>query len=136
LQMEEFSKAPDLEIAGGLMQPFYSPEMDAGKRDSVYCSPVPLPGFSASVILVKRASFFKVGMYKENINPGQDLDWFIRVRELPLKEKMVNKLLAFRRLHNSNSSLLKREHGMSRIRVLKESLDRRRKKDPFGSGKR
>ncbi len=135
LQLEEFIKDPELEITGGMMQPFFSPGTDPKVKKTVYCSPDPLPGFSASVILVKRISFFKVGEYKEGLNVGQDLDWFLRAREIPLKEKMLSKVLALRRLHNFNSSNNIGRDGKERILMLKESLDRRRKRLSGSNGK-
>ncbi|MEN8221981.1 MAG: glycosyltransferase family A protein [Acidobacteriota bacterium] len=126
IQLEEFYKDPKLEIAGGMMQPFFDPGISKLKSGSIYCSPDPLPGFSASVILVKRKSFLKVGYYGEDLKLGQDLDWFLRARESGLSEKMVEKTLAHRRLHENNSSMKNKKDGMERIRLLKLSLDRRR----------
>lgn len=129
-QAEEFVKNPDLDIAGGMMQPFFSREMDPDKKKKIYCSPVPLAGFSASVLLVRRSSFFKVGFYREDLPGGEDLDWFLRARETPLKEKMVGELLAYRRLHDANSSLICANPHAPRLRVLRESLTRRGKTVP------
>lgn len=128
IQLEEFDKDPLLEITGGMMQPFYDPGMDLINKRNIYCSDSPIPGFSASVILIKRDSFLRTGPYRENVNIGQDLDWFLRAREISLKEKMVEKLLAYRRLHNFNSSMIEKNDPKERIRILKESLDRRREK--------
>lgn len=127
VQIEEFLKDPVLEIAGGMMQPFYDQRLDPEKRSGIICSDTPLPGFSASVILVKRSSFIRAGRYREDVTTGQDLDWFLRAREVPLKEKMVNRLLAYRRLHRYNSTADKKPGNTARIKLLKESLDRRRK---------
>jgi len=131
-QAEEFIKTPDLDIAGGMMRPFFCKQMDPDKKRKIHCSPVPLPGFSASVLLVRRSSFFKVGFYREDLRVGQDLEWFLRAREIPLQERMVNELLAYRRLHDSNSSMIKKNDQMEMLRVLKESIDRRRAIRPTG----
>ncbi len=128
IQLEEFGREPGLEIIGGMMQPFFDSRMSPERRKQIYCSDKPLPGFSASVILIKRESFQKVGSYRENVTIGQDLEWFIRAREIPLKEKMIKKTLALRRLHNSNSSMTNHDDRVNRLEMLKESLDRRRKK--------
>lgn len=129
-QAREFSRIPDLDIAGGMMQPFFSREMDQDIKRKIVCSPVPLPGFSASVLFLRRSSFFKVGFYREDIHLGQDLEWFLRAREVPLKEKMVGELLAFRRLHDRNCSQPDKNGLAERLRVLKESLDRRKAPGP------
>jgi glycosyltransferase involved in cell wall biosynthesis len=129
-QAREFSAAPDLDIAGGMMQPFFSRETNPDLKRKIACSPVPLPGFSASVLLVRRSSFFKVGFYREDMRLGQDLEWFLRAREVPLKEKMVGELVAYRRLHDRNCSQPSPNDRAERLRVLKESLDRRRTPGP------
>ncbi len=129
-QAEEFMKTPDLDIAGGMMQPFFCKHMDPDKKRKIYCSPLPLPGFSASVLLVRRSSFFKVGFYREDLPGGEDLDWFLRAREIPLKEKMVDELLAYRRLHDANSSMIRHHAHASRLQVLRESLERRKETAP------
>ena len=97
---------------------------------------MPLPGFSASVLFVRRSSFFKVGFYREDMRLGQDLEWFLRAREIPLKEKMVGELLAYRRLHDRNCSLPDKNDQAERLRVLKESLDRRKAPGPAANHER
>ena len=126
-QINAFREDPNLEIVGGMMKSFVSPELAGEERSRIYCPPDPLPGFSASVLVVKREAFLRVGYYKIHLRVGLDLDWFVRARELGLKEKMIQKVLAKRRLHKTNTDLLNRQYANERIRVLKESLDRRRK---------
>ena len=128
LQYQEFLNDPGLEIAGGMMQPFYDRELDPVRKKNIYCSETPLPGFSASVMLIKRESFFKVGYYREDLKLGQDLDWFIRAREIPLKEKMIKKLVAYRRLHSNNSSMNNKEDRAERLHILKQSMKRKKER--------
>lgn len=126
-QIDAFIEDPTLDIVGGLVKPFYSPELPIKQRNPIYCSPDPLPGFSASVILVKREAFFRVGFYNTEFRVGLDLDWFVRAREINLKERMIQKVLVKRRLHKSNTDLLNKQYQNERIKVLKIALDRRRK---------
>jgi len=127
LQAEAFLEDPDLDIVGGLMEPFYSPELTDQDRAKIYCPPEPLPGFSASVITVKKGAFMKVGFYDTALKVGPDLDWFVRAREQHLKEKMIQRVLVRRRLHKTNTDILNRQYQKERVQVLKASLDRRRK---------
>jgi glycosyltransferase involved in cell wall biosynthesis len=125
-QMNAFREDPDLDVVGGMMKSFISPELAGEERKNIYCSPNPKPGFSASVMVVRREAFFRVGSYKTELRVGVDLDWFVRAREMDLKEKMIYRVLAKRRLHKTNTDLLNKQYANERIRVLKESLDRRR----------
>lgn len=127
LQMEAFSLDKDLEIVGAHMLSFFTPGLAPEIKNKIYCPPDPIPGFSASTIVVKRESFFRVGWYETQWKNGQDLDWFIRAREIKLKEAMIPEVLALRRLHTANSGIIQPQSGKNRLQILKESLDRRRK---------
>lgn len=127
LQMEAFSRDKDLEIVGAHMKSFFTPGLPPEIKNKIYCPPDPIPGFSASAIVVKRESFLRVGWYETQWNAGQDLSWFIRAREIKLKEGMIPEVLVLRRLHKSNSGIRRPELGKQRLQILKEALDRRRK---------
>jgi len=126
LQKEAFLRNSSLDIAGGYIEPFFSPELSQEDRKRIDCSPGPLPGFSASAIVVKKEAFFRAGWYPENWNVGQDLAWFIQARERGLKEIMIPQVLVRRRLHKSNTDFLNRDSGRERLLILKSALDRRR----------
>lgn len=128
MQREAFSADPSLDIIGTQMESFLSPELDQATRKKLYCPPEPVPGYSASAMAVKSDAFFRVGMYETFWKVGQDLNWFIRAREAGLKEKMILTPLVLRRLHKTNTDQLNRLYKHERVRILKESLDRRRRK--------
>jgi glycosyltransferase involved in cell wall biosynthesis len=126
-QINAFKEDPKLDIVGGMMESFYSPELTGFDRGRIFCPPDPLPGFSASVIVVKKNAFFSVGPYNPDLKVGLDLDWFVRAREIKLRERMIPKVLVKRRLHKTNTDLLNKQYKKERVQVLKSSLDRRRK---------
>lgn len=129
LQREAFLNDPHLDIAGTYMESFFSPELTEDEKKAVYCPPDPVPGFSASAIMVKKEAFFRTGLYETNWKVGQDLSWFIKTKEAGLKEIMIPKVLVRRRLHKTNTDLLNREYAFERVRILKASLDRIRNKN-------
>lgn len=128
IQRASFLDDPELDIAGTYMESFFSPELTGEDKKSVYCPPDPIPGFSASAILVKKEAFFRVGLYETHWKVGQDLNWFIRAKEMGLKEIMIPQVLVRRRLHKTNTDTLNKEFALERVRILKASLDRRRAK--------
>ncbi len=128
LQEKAFLNDPDLDIAGTYMESFFSPELPQSIRNTIYCPPDPVPGFSASTIVVKREAFFRVGMYETHWKVGQDLNWFIRARETGLKERMIPEVLVRRRLHKTNTDRLNHQYSGERLQILKALLDRKRQK--------
>ncbi len=127
LQYEVFKQDNDVEIVGGFMRSFYSPEIDPEEMKNIYCPPNPVPGFSASVIVVKKTSYSKVGLFRTGIDNTPDLEWFIRAREKGLKEKMIDKILCHRRLHKSNTGIRNRDTNRDRLHLLKLKIERSRK---------
>ncbi len=125
-QIDAFARDPELDLVGGEMEEFVSPDVGPEIRDSVRCLPASQPGFSASVIAVRREAFLRVGFYETEWRLGSDLSWFMRAQEAGLKTAMVPRVLARRRLHASNTGLRNREFARERVLVLKLALDRRR----------
>jgi len=133
-QLRAFAADPELEIVGGQIQNFFSPELDPDTLPPVHCHPEPLPGFSASVQMVRRASLLAVGLFDTSWLLGSDLDWFMRARERGLKEALVPEVLVKRRLHQHNSGIIYKDHAGERIQVLRAALERRRGKAPEVAG--
>jgi glycosyltransferase involved in cell wall biosynthesis len=131
LQAAAFAADPELDIAGAYMEAFYSPDLTQEERGNLYRPPDPLPGFSASALVVGREPFFRVGYYETHWKVGQDLSWFIRARESGLKEHMIPEVLVRRRLHKSNTDLMNQSFGRERLLILRESICRK-KNGPVG----
>lgn len=128
LQCEAFKKDEDIEVIGGLMRSFYSSEINPEEMRKIYCPPHPLPSFSASSIVVKKSVYSKVGLYKGGINNSPDFEWFLRVREIGLKEKMIDKVISNRRIHKLNTGKGNKNSNRERLHLLKLKIDRNRKK--------
>ncbi|MEN8153737.1 MAG: glycosyltransferase family A protein [Acidobacteriota bacterium] len=126
-QYETFKENRDVEITGGLMRSFYSPEIDIEEIKSIYCPPDPIPSFSASAIVVKKSCYKRIGFYSTGIDDAPDLEWFIRAREYGIKEIMINKILCHRRIHKSNTGIRNADTNRKRLHLLKQKLDRNKK---------
>ena len=128
VQLEAFQKNNDLEIVGCLMKSFYSSELSPEEKEKVFCPLDPMPSFSASAILVKKNAYHRIGFYMEGINKSSDLDWFIRAREAGIKEKMINKVLCYRRIHKSNTGLRNPDILKEKLCLLRAKIQRQRNK--------
>jgi glycosyltransferase involved in cell wall biosynthesis len=128
IQMAAFYDNPETEIVFGYVKQFYSPELDDGTRSKLRCTDEAMRGFLPCTMLIKREAFYKVGLFETNWRLGQDVSWIMRAREQGLRQVMLPHLVYMRRLHKNNKGITHRQFSRDRVRILKASLDRRRRK--------
>lgn len=128
LQMQAFNQDASLDMVFGMLQHFHSPDLDEVTKRKIYCPPDPIPGYSSGTMLIKRASFKQVGQYNTKWDMFEFVDWHARAKEEELKEHMLPQVVYSRRLHKTNKTLLHRDRYSDFAKILKASLDRRKKK--------
>jgi glycosyltransferase involved in cell wall biosynthesis len=133
-QLAAFKNNPELDIVFGHMQQFFSPDLDVEERERIRLNTALMPGYSPCALLVKRDSFFKVGLFELKWELGQDIHWFLRAKEKELQTLMLPDLVFRRRIHSCNAGRMKRQFQHHYVHIIKESLDRRRV-DERNSGK-
>ena len=74
----------------------------------------------------RRRAFDVVGGFDEDFRFGEDIDWFLRAREIGLEFRVLSDITLLYRLHQSNMTLERTPQEVVNTRVLKKSLDRRR----------
>lgn len=127
LQLAEFAADSDLDMVFGQVKQFISPELDEASRQNIYCPPEPMPGYSAGPMLIKREAFLRVGNFDNRWEVGEFIDWYLRATDAGLNSKMLPQVVYRRRLHTSNLTIRKRDSYSDYTRIIKASLDRRRK---------
>jgi glycosyltransferase involved in cell wall biosynthesis len=86
-----------------------------------------VPGYSSVTALVHRSVFDAVGMFDPSLRHGGDRDFFMRAAERGVGKVMLEEVLVYRRLHESNRSRhLSAGSRAEYLRILKASLNRRR----------
>jgi glycosyltransferase involved in cell wall biosynthesis len=112
---------PRLDMVFGQVEQFYSPELN--KRQGAMRV---MPGYSKGTLLIRRQSFFRVGLFGKHFHLGDFIEWYLRATELGLKSLMLPEVMMRRRIHAGNMGI--RQHGQRAdyLRILKASLDRRR----------
>jgi glycosyltransferase involved in cell wall biosynthesis len=86
-----------------------------------------VPGYSSVTALVHRSVFEAVGLFDPSLRHGGDRDFFMRAAERGVGKVMLDDVLVYRRLHESNRSRhLSANSRAEYLRILKASLDRRR----------
>ena len=126
IQMNVLREQPELDMVFGHIEQFVSEDADSTKHH------IPenlkhMPGIHSGTMLIKRASHFRVGLYNCEIALGEFIEWYIRAKEAGLKEVILPEVLMRRRIHDTNTGILKRDARGDYLRILKSSLDRRRK---------
>jgi glycosyltransferase involved in cell wall biosynthesis len=126
LQMSVFQDKPEIEIVFGYVKQFHSPELDETEKSRTHCPEGMVPGLLPGMMLIKRESFFRVGLFETEWEVGQDVSWIMRAKEQGLHTLMLPDLMYLRRLHKTNKGITQRHFIKDRVRILKASLDRRR----------
>ncbi|MFL5868605.1 MAG: glycosyltransferase family 2 protein [Thermoleophilaceae bacterium] len=122
LQLEAFDRDPSLDYVFTRVREFASP-MDAERFD---VRPEPLPGGLASTLCARREAIERGGWFDVDVSVADVLSWLARARELGMRELTLPEVLARRRIHANNLTRRERDGLGAYMRVLKQSLDRRR----------
>ena len=128
LQSCTLAEDPDLDAVFGYIKQFVSEDVPPEIARN-YLVPDPQPGISKIGMLIRRAAFDRTGGFDSNLAVLEFVDWYARAQALGIKVRVENQIVAFRRLHESNSGRLKRaEQQQETLLGLKQALDLRRKK--------
>lgn len=126
-QFAAFAAEPAPDLVFGHVQNFFSPELDEQITGRYYCPPDPLPGFSLAAMLVRRSTFESVGVFNPAFRIGEFLDWYARAKEQRLVSFLLPEIVLWRRLHGDNLSIRSANARGDFARILKASMDRRRR---------
>jgi glycosyltransferase involved in cell wall biosynthesis len=126
-QMRAFDDTTELDMVFGYLQQFLSPDLDEKVKAKPELNDEIMPGYVAGALLIKRKSFFTAGYFSTNWRVGEFIDWYLKAMEVGLKSFMVPEVLMKRRIHNDNIGIRERDSRTDYVRILKASLDRRRK---------
>jgi len=126
-QMRAFEETPELDMVFGYTQQFLSPELDETAKAKLEHAGEIMPGYVAGTLLIKRDSFFRAGYFATNWRIGEFVDWYLKAMELELTSFIVPDVVMKRRIHNDNIGIRERDSRTDYVRILKASLDRRRK---------
>jgi glycosyltransferase involved in cell wall biosynthesis len=87
----------------------------------------PVPGYVTQSLLARRDLFDRVGPFDTALQHGDAQDWFLRAAEKGAAMKLLADVLVYRRLHETNFSRQVGETFDDHLRIIKASLDRRRR---------
>jgi glycosyltransferase involved in cell wall biosynthesis len=120
-----------LEAVFGHVRQFLSPDISVATRQSVRFIQEVMPGYVAGTLLIRRASFLRVGDFDVRRRAGEFVDWFARAQEKGLRYRMLDEMLLLRRIHDANMGILLRNENRSEyLQTVKAALNRRRSAKP------
>ena len=125
-QMAVLDADPEIDMVFGHIREFVSPDVDPDDALQLRDPVDDAPWRMTNLMLVRRDSFFRAGPFSTDIRVGIGVDWVTRAKDTGLKEAVPPVVVLERRLHGSNNGLRESEHRHHYLRVLKQSLDRRR----------
>lgn len=134
LQTDHLQSFPGTDLCVGHIQNFLTPET-VRESTGALDHGLPIAGYVTDTLLVRRPSFHKAGFFDESIPHAATFDWFLRARDVGLRETLLPEVLVRRRLHGSNLSITdaeanRREH----LSVIRAMVKRRRTHIPDLTG--
>jgi glycosyltransferase involved in cell wall biosynthesis len=125
-QLAAFEADAELDVVYGHVTEFLSPDLDEDARALLRAPEHDVPWPTPNLMLVKRESFLRVGLFSTDLKVGIGVDWHARANELGLRSATPPILALERRLHAENNGIRRRESKPQYLHVLKAALDRRR----------
>lgn len=123
-QVEFLEANSKVDIIFGYAQEFLSPDISDNQHEKQEKSPI--PGVSAGTMMIKKEKFLEVGLFNTKWRKGIFSDWYLRATEAGLRIFMDQETVLRRRIHDTNHGILQRDKYVDYVRMLKESLDRKR----------
>lgn len=122
-QVDLLESKPEIDIIFGHVIEFYSSDVFEKHGEKQ-----PIPGYSAGTMMIKKEKFLNIGMFNTKWIKGIFTAWYMRASDAGLTTLMDDEIYLYRRIHNKNHGIQKRDNYVDYVRILKESLDRKRKK--------
>ena len=128
-QLASLAEHPEAEISVCLVRNFFMPGFEpTNDFERRHPRNQATPAYLSIGMVLSRATLDRVGPFDTSLDHGDGADWFLRARQLGIKDILVREVLVHRRIHGNNMS--KTQAAASRdefLAIIKRSLDQRRK---------
>ena len=126
-RLTRLAASPEIDCVYGLAEQFISPEIDPATRATLHCPVGAQPVRLAGAMLIRRSVFDRIGVFDVSLKLGETMDWVARFEEHGLAAAVVDGIVLKRRIHGMNTVIKEKDRRSDYLKVLKASLDRRRK---------
>ena len=125
-QVEALKKHPQVNMVFGHMEHFFSPELDEAARARIKLPEGEAPSYCAGAMLVRRASFDRVGAFATQWRVGEFVDWYQRALHDGLQPHMLPQVVVRRRIHATNTTRSQKDATLDYVRILRAGILRQR----------
>lgn len=125
-QLGCFARNPALDLVFGHVQNFFDAELPAEERKRLTVPLQPLPGLLQGAMLARRPSFDRVGLFSEDHEVGDFIDWYGRAMLARMKVEVLPETVLHRRIHRTNFQRVNHHRQREYIHVIRDLLARRR----------
>jgi len=117
-----FAKSPSVKIVLGHLQ-----RLKLTHSHGFVSHGSPELSLNLGASLIRRQVFHAVGTFDESLRWAEDLDWYMRARELGVSILVQNDVVLFYRRHDTNLTNQTQETNRGAVQAVRRSLERRRK---------
>lgn len=125
-QCDFLTRHPEVACVLARMRNFVDPDIDLPNWVPPSAISDDSDALSLGAGLIRRDTFDRIGGFDSNCWFGDDLDWFIRLREAGLPMAVMEEVLLLRRIHSNNISRNQKALAQQYLRIIKAHIDRRR----------
>lgn len=100
--LKEFEENPEISAVMAQLQDFFSPELSEKEKARVLLRAEAYCGLFSGAILMKKQVFEVIGLFDENLQAGDAIEWKNKMDKNNLPIKRLNFVSVNRRIHNSN----------------------------------
>lgn len=128
LQVPVLASEPSLDgVFGHLVQFLDEDAASAGKRRVV--SDEPMVGTNRTTLLIRRIALDRLGLFDETLGTSEFVPWFARAATLGFRYRVLDDVVARRRIHLGNTGVLRRhDQQQESLLGLRQALALRRRK--------
>ncbi len=127
IQLSYLQNNPGTDMVLGYVEQFISAGLPDDYKSNLKPELEKMQGFLAGAMLIKKATFLKVGFFSEKLELGEFIDWFSRAKDLGLTYEVLPEILLRRRIHDANMGIYKKHFKKDYTSILREAIARKRK---------
>lgn len=124
-----FERDPECRLVFGHYLQFFSPDIPEELKQKLYCPMGPQPAVMPGGMMCRRELYLGTGGFPAGKKTGDFVEWYLRAKDLGVKQAMVPETVLRRRLHANNKGVQMLGNMSFQLRSLKASLDRRRARE-------
>ena len=122
-QIELLEKQPELQAVSGFIEEFE--DFPPGEKYPYKARESVGEWLSRSTFLCEKSLFDRFGYFDEQLKVGEFIDWFQKVRKSEIGYQMIPQVLAKRRIHGANLTIMADKQDY--LRLIRKQIDTRRK---------